>query len=97
MVNAGDVGTPSVMIFRPGTAQLPKEVLIKNTSIPNDKWHKFVPSKGHLDTQGNLVTMESLHKPHVYPSNFPQIANAIHRADKEWAVEFLGSFGPQKA
>ena len=84
-------------MFRPGSVALPKEVLIKNTSILNDKWHKFVPTKGHLDAQGNLVTMESHRHPHVYPDNYSAVANAINRSNKEWGVEFLGSFGPQKA
>ena len=84
-------------MFRPTTASLPKEVLIKNTSIPNDRWHKFVPSNGHMDASGNLVTMESHYKPHAYPNNYTAVLNAVNRANKEWAVEFLGSFGPQKA
>jgi len=97
VLNAGDIGEPSVLMFRPGSQSLPKEVLIKNTTILNDKWHRFVPSKGHLDPQGNLVTMESQQKPHMYPLNYAKAGHAIDKASKEWAVEFLGSFGPQKA
>ena len=95
--NAGDVGHPAVLMFRPGSQSLPRELLIKNVSVVGDKWHKFEPSKGHTDAHGNLVTVETPRKPHMYPTNYPNIMNAVDRSNKEWAIEFLGSFGPQKA
>jgi|LauGreDrversion4_2_1035121.scaffolds.fasta_scaffold50352_3 hypothetical protein len=97
VVNAGDVGPPGVLVFRPGTKTLPKELFLKNTGIPGDHWHKFVPSKGHMDPQGNLVVTQYPRGPHVYPLSYNSVLTGVTKANKQWGVEFLGSFGPQKA
>jgi hypothetical protein len=97
VVNAGDVGAPGILMFRPGTKTLPKELLLKNTAMPGDHWHKFIPSKGHMDAQGNLIVTEYPRAPHAYPSNYNSVVNDITKANKQWGVEFLGFVGPQKA